>query len=44
MPRYVIERTFPDGLNFPTGAQGRKTAAKYYVKPDAVSLTEVDCR
>lgn len=28
MPRYVIERTFPDGLRFPTGAEGRMTAAK----------------
>ncbi len=28
MPRYVIERTFPDGLKFPTGAEGRKTAAQ----------------
>jgi hypothetical protein len=27
MPRYIIERTFPDGLNFPTGAEGRKVAA-----------------
>jgi hypothetical protein len=28
MPRYIIERTFPDGLKFPTGAEGRKVAAK----------------
>jgi hypothetical protein len=28
MPRYLVERTFPDGLNFPSGAEGRKTAAK----------------
>ena len=28
MARYLIERTFPDGLNFPMGAEGRKTAAK----------------
>jgi hypothetical protein len=28
MPRYLIERTFPDGLNFPTGGEGRATAAK----------------
>ena len=27
MARYIIERTFPDGLKFPTGAEGRKTAA-----------------
>lgn len=26
MPRYVIERTFPDGLKFPTGGEGRKVA------------------
>ena len=28
MPRYIVERTFPDGLNFPTGSAGRKVAAK----------------
>lgn len=28
MGRYVIERTFPDGLRFPTGDEGRQTAAK----------------
>lgn len=28
MPRYIVERTFPDGLHFPAGAEGRKTAAK----------------
>lgn len=28
MPRYLVERTFPDGLNFPVGAAGRKTAAE----------------
>ena len=28
MPRYIIERTFANGLNFPTGAEGRATAAK----------------
>lgn len=28
MPRYLIERTFPDGLSFPTGGEGRETAAK----------------
>lgn len=28
MARYLIERTFPDGLNFPTGETGRKTAAQ----------------
>ena len=28
MPRFIIERTFPDGLSFPTGAEGRRTAAK----------------
>jgi hypothetical protein len=27
MPRYLIERTFPTGLNFPVGSEGRKTAA-----------------
>jgi hypothetical protein len=28
MPRYIIERTFPDGLQFPTGGEGRKVAAQ----------------
>ena len=28
MPRYLIERSFPDGLNFPVGAAGRSAAAK----------------
>ena len=28
MARYIIERTFSDGLNFPTGTEGRKTAAQ----------------
>ena len=28
MPRYLIERTFPDGLNFPVGEQGRTVAGK----------------
>ena len=28
MPRYIIERTFPDGLHFPTGGEGRKVAAQ----------------
>jgi hypothetical protein len=28
MPRYIIERTFPDGLHFPAGGQGRDAAAK----------------
>ncbi len=27
MARYIVERTFPDGLNFPTGQAGRETAA-----------------
>ncbi len=28
MPRYMVERTFPDGLRFPIGAEGRKAAAR----------------
>ena len=28
MPRYLVQRTFPDGLNFPVGGDGRSTAAK----------------
>ena len=27
MPRYLIERTFPDGLQLPTNAQGAEAAA-----------------
>jgi predicted amidohydrolase YtcJ len=25
MPRYLVERTFPDGLSIPPNAEGRKT-------------------
>ena len=28
MPRYLIERTFPDGLSFPVGSAGRKAASQ----------------
>jgi hypothetical protein len=27
MPRYLVQRTFPDGLNFPTDANGREAVA-----------------
>ena len=27
MPRYMVERTFPDGLNLPTNDEGRKAVA-----------------
>jgi Protein of unknown function (DUF4242) len=27
MPRYLVERTFPDGLVLPAGAEGRKVLA-----------------
>lgn len=27
MPRYLVERTFPDGLKLPTNAQGAEAAA-----------------
>ena len=27
MPRYLIERTFPDGLSIPMNAEGRKAVA-----------------
>jgi hypothetical protein len=28
VPRYMVERTFPDGLAIPTNEQGRETTAK----------------
>ncbi len=28
MPRYLVHRTFPDGLRFPTDATGRKAAGE----------------
>ena len=28
MPRYVVERTFPDGLNLPAGDQGNEIRMK----------------
>lgn len=28
MPRFLVERSFPDGLSFPVGAAGRELAAK----------------
>lgn len=28
MPRYIIERTFPDGLHVPINAEGAKTSEK----------------
>ncbi len=28
MPRYMVERTFPDGLRFPIDESGKKAAAK----------------
>ena len=27
MPRYIVERTFPDGLNLPTNDDGRKVVS-----------------
>jgi hypothetical protein len=27
MPRYLVQRTFPEGLNFPTDETGRKASA-----------------
>src|SRR5437899_2323818 len=32
MPRYMVERTFPDGLAIPSNQQGRDTTAKVAAK------------
>jgi Protein of unknown function (DUF4242) len=41
MPRYMVERTFPDGLAIPTNLQGRETTAKVAAKNAEVGVTWV---
>jgi hypothetical protein len=41
MPRYMVERTFPDGLAIPTNMQGRETTAKVASKNAEVGVTWV---
>ena len=43
MPRYVIERTFPDGLTLPEGAEGAKACRQIVEsKSLAPAVTPVD--
>jgi predicted amidohydrolase YtcJ len=41
MPRYMVERTFPDGLSIPTNESGRETTAKVASKNAEVGVTWV---
>ena len=41
MPRYMVERTFPDGLAIPTNLQGRETTAKVAAKNAELGVTWV---
>ena len=41
MPRYMVERTFPEGLAIPTNLQGRETTAKVAAKNAEVGVTWV---
>jgi hypothetical protein len=41
MPRYMVERTFPDGLAIPTNEQGRETTAKVAARNAEVGVTWV---
>src|SRR5438128_12243043 len=41
MPRFMVERTFPDGLAIPTNEQGRETTAKVASKNAEVGVTWV---
>jgi hypothetical protein len=40
MPRYVIEREFPDGLNIPVDAIGRKACPAVVDKSERVARSE----
>lgn len=39
MPRYMIKRTFPDGLNIPIDDDGRKVVAKVVETNDGERVT-----
>jgi predicted amidohydrolase YtcJ len=41
MPRFMVERTFPDGLSIPTNEQGRETTAKVAARNAEVGVTWV---
>lgn len=41
MPRYLVERTFPDGLAIPSNQHGRDTTAKVAAKNAEVGVTWV---
>jgi len=41
MPRYVVERTFPDGLVIPSNQQARDTAAQVAAKNAEVGVTSL---
>lgn len=41
MPRYMVERTFPDGLAIPTNEQGRETTSKVAARNAEVGVTWV---
>ena len=41
MPRYMVERTFPEGLAIPSNQQGRDTTARVAAKNAEVGVTWV---
>jgi predicted amidohydrolase YtcJ len=41
MPRFMVERTFPDGLSIPTNEQGREATAKVAARNAEVGVTWV---
>lgn len=41
MPRYLVQRTFADGLQFPTDAQGRKAVGDIVAANAEVGVTWV---
>jgi len=38
MPRYLVQRTFPNGLHFPTDANGREAVAGIYDAPSPEAI------
>jgi hypothetical protein len=41
MPRYLVERSFPNGLKIPNNPQGREATAKVAANNSAVGVTWV---
>ncbi|MEO5723790.1 MAG: DUF4242 domain-containing protein [Ilumatobacteraceae bacterium] len=39
MPRYVVERTFPEGLNLPSGESGNEIRAKIVANNAKLGVT-----